>query len=675
MQIHHTLCRMCDDRCGINVTVDEGKIVAVSGQKDHPWNQGRLCIKGQYAHQAVQSSQRIYTPMKRIGNDWHKISLQTALDEVAEKIQTLQTQYGPAAVGVWKGEALGFAQQENLARRFTHAIGTPNYFSNDTACFCSRYMGFASTYGCELFPDFEFSRTMMVWGANPPFSHPFVFDRMMKAKRRGAKLIVVDPVQNEIARMADIHAMPWPGTDGALAWGLIHQLFEKGIANLPFLQEYSTGWEAVRAYARRFTPDETCRLTGVEPEQQAEIIEALATEPLRTGIYVGNGLEHHRHGMENIRAIGFLPGIVGAVDTQGGNRIYESPNLPNLTLYNEKPLLHLSPIGAQEFPLLYRYVKQCHNIRGLEAMVTGKPYPLRALIMTAANPVLTNPDSQRTSAALSSLDLLVVRDLFMTATAQLAHYFLPAASFFERSELVTHGICNLLGMTSKILSYKDCQDEYQFWHDLAHRLHVGEYFPWETEEELNAWLLSETQWSPEQLRHYPEGITFKPVSFEKWRHKPFATTTGKIRFLSTEHEALGFPGLPEYPQEAPNIPENGLLLISGARQRLFNHSRNHQIPEFQRMDPEPFLTMRRADARQLLIAHGEWVQVVGPAGEMKIRASLCADERMRPGVATIPHAWDTANVNQIIPNSILDPLSGFPVLKAVPIQVKRQEQH
>ena len=127
----------------------------------------------------------------------------------------------------------------------------------------------------------------------------------MKAKSAGALLIVVDPVQNETARMADVHVMPWPGTDGALAWGLIHQLFEKGIADLSFLQEYSTGWEAVRAYARRFTPDETCRLTGVEPAQQAEIIEALATEPLRTGIYVGNGLVHHRHRLENIPASGF----------------------------------------------------------------------------------------------------------------------------------------------------------------------------------------------------------------------------------------------------------------------------------------------------------------------------------------------------------------------------------
>ena len=118
----------------------------------------------------------------------------------------------------------------------------------------------------------------------------------------------------------------------------------------------------------------------------------------------------------------------------------------------------------------------------------------------------------------------------MTATAKLAHYFLPAASFFERSELVTHGVCNELGITRRIFSHENCQDEYQFWHDLAHRLGAGEFFPWENEEELNAWLLSETDWSTEQLMSHPEGIQWKPLTYEKWRQQPFATASGEISF-------------------------------------------------------------------------------------------------------------------------------------------------
>jgi anaerobic selenocysteine-containing dehydrogenase len=402
----------------------------------------------------------------------------------------------------------------------------------------------------------------------------------------------------------------------------------------------------------------------------AAIAAVIQTAPNRTAIYVGNGLEHHRNGMENIRTIGFLPAITGAVDTKGGNRIYESPPIPRLTLYDERPLRSLSPIGAQEFPLLYRYVRQCHNIRGLQAMVTGNPYPLRGLIMTAANPALTNPDSHQTRRALAGLDLLVVRDLFMTATAQLAHYFLPAASFFERSELVSHGICNQLGITRKLLSYQDCQDEYQFWHDLAHRLNAGDYFPWDTEEDLNAWLLSETEWTPEFLLSRPEGVTFKPVAYEKWRNQPFATSTGKICFISQEHINLGFPGLPEYTQNQTHLADEEFLLISGARRRLFNHSRNHQIPEFRQADPEAFLTIRADDAQYLNISNGEWVLVTGPVGTLRIRALVCANDSMRERVVTIPHAWEAANVNQIIPDDVLDPLSGFPVLKAVSIRIE-----
>ncbi len=409
---------------------------------------------------------------------------------------------------MWKGEAIGFGQQENIARRFIHALGSPNYLSNDSTCFVGRYIGFTLVDGAWPVPDLENARCIVLWGANPPYAHPNMTQYITAARRKGATLVVVDPRLSAIARRADIHADLRPGTDGALAWGLVHQLLETGAYDRQFVDRHTVGFPQVVEYARAFTPEAVEEETGVPAATVRAIARAMAEAAPQVAAYVGNGLEHHENGVNNIRAVALLDALLGALGQKGGTLLKDGLPLEDLTLYEEVPLGHLGPLGADRFPVLYDMRHECHTMTAIDAILRDDPYPLRAMILTGANPALTHPNSARVLQALESLDLLVVRDLFMTETAALADYVLPAASFLERTELHAHAKHEIVSLTRQVISFPGVQCEYEFWRDLAVRLGIGEYFPWEDETALNRWLIAPAGLTLEELVAHPEGVRY-----------------------------------------------------------------------------------------------------------------------------------------------------------------------
>ncbi|MEI7557118.1 molybdopterin-dependent oxidoreductase [Candidatus Chlorohelix sp.] len=673
-QFEKTLCRMCNDRCALNVVLADGRITKVTGLKGHPWSEGKICIKAKASTDMVYAKDRLLKPLKKVKNDWLEISLEEALDEIAFKLEKLKRKYGARCLSVWKGEAVGFAQQEQHARRFCQALGSPNYFSNDSTCFCARWIAYSLVYGGGLVPDYENADCIVIWGSNPPFSHPFAFEKILKARKNGAKLIVIDPRKNEIARKADLHAMLKPGTDGALAWGLINYLIEKDLYATEFLEHYSIGFDAVQRYARRFTLAYTAKETGIPANLIEQIALNLAKNSPRSLNIVGNGLEHHVNGLENIRAIAFIDAIIGSIDHKGGSRLPEGPGLQDLELYNEIDLSHLNPIGSKKYPLLYNFRQESHTMTGLNSILTGQPYRIRGMLLTAANPVLTNPAANKVKEALSSLELLVVRDLFMTETASLAHYVLPAASFYERSEFHVFPAYNVINLTKKLISLPECQDEYQFWHDLAHRLGLGHYFPWDNESTLNEWLLKDTGITNNDLETNPEGYQYKPITYEKWKNSPFKTPSGKIEFTSGQLEKLGYHSLPEYRFPAylrQTNPEYPFTLISGSRKKLYNSSRYHNLEQFQKLDPQPYVGIHPEDALQLGIQDYDLVRISSAIGSLEIQAEVLPPDAILSGYIQVPYGWSEANVNLITPDDRNDPMSGFPSLKAVPVRIEK----
>lgn len=673
-QVSQTLCRMCDDHCALNIYTENGKIIDIDGYLHHPWNRGRVCSKSRAAVDMIYHKDRILKPLKKTDNGWQEIPLEQALDEIARKLIQVKEKYETRSISIWKGEAIGFAQQEEIARRFIHALGTPNYFSNDSQCYNGRYFGYKLVEGAWPVPDYYNSRCIVLWGANPPNAHPNMTQMIMAARKKGAKLIVIDPRLASIARQADIYAPVKPGTDGALVWGVINLLIENNWYNRELVEKYVIGFEKFAEYAKRFTLDFVSEETGVNIKIIEQIANTMAKSSPKVVNYVGNGPEHHENGINNIRAMACLDALLGALDVKGGNVIAEGPGLNRLTLYDEIPLRRLLPIGSVEFPVLYDLRQECHTMTAMDTILNESPYPIKAMILTGANPVITNPNSNKVKKALASLDLFVVRDLFMTETAELADYVLPAASFLERSELHCHPMFQVITLTKKIFSIPEVQDEYEFWHDMAHRLGIGDYFPWENETELNKWLLEPTGITLEELEKHPEGYRYKPIQHRKYENIPFNTPSGKIEFTSDYLKDLGYEEVPEYKSPTyitkPN-PEYPYVLITGARKLLYYHSRNQNIPRFRTADPRVEVEIHPNDAKKLSVLDGDMVKVTSTIGSICIPVKIKAPNEIREGNLQITHGFRESNVNEITHDDRFDPISGFPLMKSMEVKVEK----
>lgn len=335
-----TLCRMCDTRCAINVHIKDSIITEITPSADHPVNQGRMCPRGAAAIDLFYHQDRIVKPLKRLEDgSFAEISYEQALDEISAKMQALKSQHGARTVGAWKGEGLGFHQQEGFVRRFIRAFGSPNYFSNDSACYNGRYLGYHLVCGFwNAFPEFDQAKLILLFGTNPPMCHPPFMREFADARANGAKLVVIDPRLNPVACYADIFAQPHPGTDGALVWGLINYLIQSKHYDSDLVERYSIGFEQIAAYARKFTPQHVQEQSGIYAHVVEEIARLIIKNRPHISIFPGAGLEHHENGVNSVRTLAILSCLSGAQGRPSGLFRPESLGLRNLTLYEELPL-------------------------------------------------------------------------------------------------------------------------------------------------------------------------------------------------------------------------------------------------------------------------------------------------------------------------------------------------
>ncbi len=672
-----TLCRMCDTRCAINVHIKNNVLTDITPFEDHPVNRGRMCPRGGAALDLFYHLDRILTPLKRQEDgSFKEISYEQALDEITDRMVSLKNKHGAQSVGAWKGEGLGFYQQEGYARRFIHGFGSPNYFSNDSACYNGRYLGNHLVCGFwNAFPEFDRAKLIMLLGTNPPICHPTFMREFADASSKGARLIMIDPRLNPVACYADIFAQPYPGTDGALAWGLIRYLIKTNNYDHDLVDRYTVGFDRITAYAEKFTPGYVQEQSGIFSHVVEEIAELLIKNSPGISIYPGAGLEHHENGVNSIRAFTILACLCGALGQPTGLFRPEPLAIRELTLYDDMPLDDPHPIGADKFPALYDIRRECHTMTAMDYMLGKGEYPLKGLIIAAANPAVSNPNTRKVEKALASLDLLVVNDFYMTPTARLAHYILPASTYLEREELHFYPTRQLVNITRKVARVEGLRNEYLMWHDLAHRLGFGEtLFPWQDDTEVNRWLLEPTGLTVDRLRQHPEGYEYKPVEYQKHLRGKLPTPSGKLEFASLYLKQLGLDEIPEYrpPSYRTKVAEDyPLVMTTGARKSLFYHSRHQNIIRFRDVHPDAEVEIHPADAADLGIEDGEKVRVVSDLGELVIRAAVKHSAELRQGVVEIYHGWEDWRVNYLTHDDINDPISGFPLLKAIPVRIEK----
>ncbi len=662
-------CRLCSSCCGLDAHVEDGRLVKVTPMKEHPVN--RLCVKAQAIPDLIYSPERVTHPMRKVNGTWQQISWDEALGIISDKLAGIRDNYGAKALLVYLGEPTVGTEVGKIAARFCSLYGTPNYTSGSSLCFVARGIGHGLSINrrmMPLSPSYENTKCVVVWGHNPQQSKIGEEADILSAQKRGAKLVVVDPRIIPLAKRADLHIQVKPGTDCALALGLLNVIITEGLYDRDFVNRWTLGFDELEEHVKEYSPEVVEKITWVPADKVRQFARMYATTKPAT-ISQDVALDHCVNGVQNSRAISILVAITGNLDIVGGN-IYNSP-LGQTSIRIKGNVSIDEAIGAQ-YPIFGKFTSQTTAMPVAEAIITGKPYPVKALIVQAANPALTWPNSNKVRQALERLDLLVVSDLFMTETAKLADIFLPAASLLERKILTDYSSKGLplIALSNKAVEPPgNCLEDWQLWTELGRKMGYADYFPWQDADELFTFLLEPSGVTLKQLEQNPGGILYHPLERQrKYEQEGFGTPSGKVEIFSQTLADYGYNPLPTCtpPPEDPSYP---FTLITGSRTIAYTHSQFRNLARLRKLVPQPLVEINPGPAENLGITDGEPVLLESSKGSITLLARVTPD--IHPKVLSIQHGWEEANVNLLTDNEPHDPISGYPAFKTIPCRVRK----
>jgi len=682
-RITKAVCNLCSNHCGINVHVENGKIVKVDGMQEHPFH--NLCVRAYALPEAVHSSDRLTTPLKKVAGDFKEVSWDEAFTFIVDKLLNIRQKYGAKAVVPWLGVATVVSPAiKAITRRFADLYGTPNYASGTTYCFLARVVGSFLTCGTYPNPDLVSGETkcIVVWGKNPPNTFASEKDGISTMLGRGAKLIVIDPRRTPLAKKADIYAQIRPGSDCALALGLLNVIIAENLYDKGFVKRWTVGFDKLVNYVKEFSPETVEQITSISADMVKDIARTYAiTKPACMDL--GISLEHSSNGIQSIRALQILTAITGNMDIAGGNLVLPGVGYQNLRVPQETE--DNQDFGSEAFPLFAQIVHEPSSSSLTEAIINDKPYPIKALLVSGANPLVQWPNSSKVKEAFEKLDLLVVMDTFMTDTGEMADVVLPAGTFLETDELRdiywNHEGTPLLAKSNKAIEpIGNAWEDWKIWAELGRRMGYADYFPWKDSNELIAELLKPTNITLERLEQNPGGVYYAERDFQKYLRTGFDTPSGKVEIYSEAMAQHGYDPIPtfhepvESPISRPDLAEKyPLILMVGPRVLSYTHSQHRNIPSLRRLYPEPLVEINYKTALSLGIANGETVKIENLRGSMIAKAQLTED--IHPRVVSICDGWSNkigANGNCLTDDKAVDPVSGFPEFRSTLCRVTKE---
>jgi formate dehydrogenase (coenzyme F420) alpha subunit len=661
------VCAICSGTCGMNLTLENGIVVRVEGDKEHPVSKGHLCPKGRAVPELLNAPDRLRHPLIRTTEGQFKeITWDDAIKFFAKRLKEIRTDCGPEALAVHVGQAGVGQESPYYMERFCNLYGTPNFSTSGSHCLESKSMAGFITYGAMPMADYENSRCIVLWGKNPLASSPSLVDAIREARGKGCALIVVDPRETPLAKTADVHLQLRPGTDGALALGILHVVIREGLYDKEFVRTWTVGFDGLVDRIAGYTPEKVGEITGI-PAAKVKLAARLYASSSPACISQGVAMELLRNGFQAARAVAILQAVTGNLDVAGGAVFLQGEALSDLRLPGHCG--KAPAIGEKEYPLFYKSTGHAQANLYAEAILTGKPYPLKGLVVAGGNPVLAWPNADKVRRALSQLAFLVVIDPFMTETAKLAHLVLPTATFLGRNELWDSSHLSSeprLGLAPRLCESEGLPTNWEIWKALAGETGYGDHFPWETEEDALNFRLRPFGVTVDDLRGMPAGHVYHRWTPGKYRKEGgFNTPSRKVEIYSAELARYGQDPIPVYHEPAEShqsSPETAasypLTLTTGARTIEYLHSRFRNLPSLRHRSPDPWVEINPKTAEALSIEDGEMVAVATKRGRIDVKARLT--HGILPGVISIPHGWAGANANLLTDDEDLDPVTGFP---------------
>jgi cysteine desulfurase NifS len=712
-KINDGLCGICPAGCWVRVSFTGDKMTQVEPYPNHPM--GAICKIGRHSPAIVNDSNRLKYPLKRIGPkgsyEFERITWDEAFDVIVNHLKKTKAKHGPQATAIYTGRGsfdmalCDLFQPDDVvvssASSVLFPFGSPNTLGVGALCYVSFAMIAPHVTMGEMYvtmdADIDQGELIVIWGANPATdSPPLTHDRILRAKKRGAKIISIDPRRNGTARETDAQWIPIrPGTDGALALGMIQVLLEEELYDEEFAENWTVGLDELKQLTQHYRGEVVESITGVPADDVRSLARSIAGARGAAPVMY-TGLEYSDSGVQAIRAVFTLWALAGQLDTPGGLLFSMKQNqfAQNRTALQKNPNIKQA-LGRDKFPVYSHYRGESHAIALPESVLKGKPYKIRDLIVLGGSLITAWPDPDLWKNTLESLEFLVTINRYHTADSAYADIVLPASTMYEATSYMRYG--SLFKIREKMMEpIGEARSDFMIQAELAKRLGYGHLYP-QSEEEVLEFALKDTGYTVEQVRAAGGEVQLDTVmmQYKKWEKgmlrpdgKPgFDTPSGKFEIASSILGEHGYDPLPVYTEPAegplarPDLANSfPLVFNSGTRNHYDFRSQHHGVPGLAEKRPEPMVTINHGDAEIRGITNGDWVWLATPRGRLKYRARVtknivagAIDADMGGGGPLGPAAWVDCNVNVLTDPERYDPISGFPIYKTLLCQVYRAE--
>ncbi len=649
VQTVKTMCPMnCHPTfCGMVVTVEDGRVQKIAGDPENPDSRGFLCVRGHAAHQILANPRRLDRPLQRVGprgsDQWEPIGWDQALDRIAAAIR----QAGRERVGVWSGHGAfinGITGQ--VVRRFGY-LGGFQFWNPAIVCWALGAYGLQLTGVLEANTKEDMAanaRTILFWGANLA-SQPSTAPHLVAARKRGATVIGIDCRRTETSQHADRFLVVRPGTDAALALGMMHVILAEGLEDREFLAAHTIGFDRLAESLQPYTPEWAAETTGLDADTVRWLARTYATERPAMIVLGGSSMFKHRTGWLASRAISCLPALTGQLGIPGGGlgprhrASIHGEGFADLSALPERPPGDYVP---------------SHMPAIADAFREGR---LDVLLLFGTNMLSSFADTEGTAAGLDRIGLIVAHDLFSNATIRRhADIVLPGTSWLEETgvkDTTTH----IYLMPQVLPPWAETRSITRVVADLAARLDLPQVFPWGSQEEaVDALLagLDDGRVDVERLRR-EDGRYARQLSHVAHPDHRYPTPSGKVEFYSERAAALGLPPLPTYeepaetPVSAPELARSYPLVFRQGRTLTSFHGfydEAQALPSLARLNPSPELWINPTDAADRAIRPGDGVELFNDRGRAAAQARVTDD--VPPGVVWMRDGWVV--VNQLTSN-------------------------
>ena len=660
----------CPDTCALKVTIENGRAVKVQGDPDHPPTQGVLCAKVTRYAERVHHPERLRAPLKRIGRkgkgEFVEIGWDEAFELAAGRLGEIAARSPQAILPYSYAGTMGLIQGESIAARFFNHLGASRL--ERTICSAAGAAGLKYTYGASIGMHTEFfteSKLILIWGCNAIASNLHFWTRAQEARRHGAKLIAIDPYRSLTAEKCHQHIALKPGTDGALALGMMHVLITEDLIDHTYVAEHTLGYDALKTRALEYAPERVAEICGISVRE----IVALAQDYGRTApaaIRLNYGMQRVRGGGNAVRAIASLPALTGAWRHRAGGLLLSSSGwAPVRSAALERP--DLSPGWPDKLPRTIN-MSAIGDALLHPGDVTFGP-KVEALIVYNSNPVAVAPDSERVAAGFAREDLFtIVLEHFQTDTADYADLLLPATTQLEHLDVHrSYGHTDVMLNRPAIPPVGHALSNTNIFRGIARRMGLAEPALYESDEMLaaqafdwNSPLFNGATWETLQAAGWLKlAVPDAPLATGNFR-----TPSGKCEFYSERLENLGLDPIPDYlpPYEsaamAPELAKRFPLAMLSPPARNFLNSSFVNVDSLRATEGEPHLDIHPNDAAPRLILDGQLVRIFNDRGTLQAKARVT--DRAREGVVVGLSIWwkklapDGRNANQVTSQALAD---------------------